>query len=159
MKSAEEREQPKGRVLALDLGAKRVGVAVSDELQISISRLRPILRTNWKQLLRDVTQTVQQQNAKALVVGFPLSLDGSKGSAAKSVQQTAGRFAQSLLIPVYLQDERLTSVAAAEQLRAAGHNPKEVQEMIDSEAAAVILSDFLGSRGPKTPVSVSSLGN
>jgi len=159
MKSAKEQGRPKGRVLALDLGAKRVGLAVSDELQISISRLSPILRTNWKQLLRDLTQTVRQQDAKALVVGFPLSLDGSKGSAAESVQQTAARFAQSLLIPVYLQDERLTSVAAAEQLRAAGHNPKEVQEMIDSEAAAVILSDFLGSREPKTPVSVSSLGN
>ena len=159
MKSTQKQQHPKGRVLALDLGGKRVGVAVSDELQISISRLNPILRTNWKQLLRDVTQTVRQHDAKALVVGFPLSLDGSKRSAAESVDQTAGRFAQSLAIPVYLQDERLSSVAAAEQLRAAGHNPKEVQEMIDSEAAAVILSDFLDSSEPKTPLSVSPLGN
>jgi putative pre-16S rRNA nuclease len=155
MNSAVEHGTPRGRILALDLGDKRVGVAVSDELQISISRLSPIVRRNWKQLLNDVVRTVGQQDAKGLVVGFPLSLDGSQGSAAEAAQQTAGRFAQSLSIPVYLQDERLTSVAAGEQLRAAGHNPKKVQEMIDSEAAAVILSDFLGSTEPKTPVSAT----
>ncbi|HKR59457.1 MAG TPA: Holliday junction resolvase RuvX [Pyrinomonadaceae bacterium] len=158
MNPPEEQGQPSGRILALDLGQKRVGVAISDELQISITRLRPIHRTNWKQLLLDVTQTVEQQDARALVVGFPLSLDGSKGSAAEGAQQTAGRFAQLLSIPVYLQDERLTSTAAAEQLRAAGHNPKEVPQMIDSEAAAIILGDFIASREPKTLVSATKEG-
>lgn len=146
MNSSAEHQQPAGRILALDLGQKRVGVALSDELLISITRLHPIQRTNWKQLLVDVVQIVQQQNAKALVIGLPLSLDGTSDSAAASARQTAENFARSLSIPVFLQDERLTSVAAAEQLREAGHNPREVAQLIDSEAAAIILADFLDSK-------------
>ena len=146
MNSSAEQQQPAGRILALDLGQKRVGVALSDELLISITRLNPIQRTNWKQLLVDVVQIVQQQNAKALVIGLPLSLDGTNDSAAAAARLSAENFARSLSIPVFLQDERLTSVAAAEQLREAGHNPREVAQLIDSEAAAIILADFLDSK-------------
>ena len=145
-------QQPEGRILALDLGQKRVGVALSDELLISITRLDPILRTNWKQLLVDVTQLVQQHDAKALVIGLPLSLDGTNASAAAAARQTAENFSRSLSIPVFLQDERLTSVAAGEQLREAGHNPNEVAQLIDSEAAAIILADFLDTK-TKTRIS------
>ncbi len=152
MNSSEMSQQLEGRILALDLGQKRVGAALCDELLISITRLNPILRTNWKQLLVDVVQIVQQHNAKALVIGLPLSLDGTNDSAATAARKTAENFARSLSIPVFLQDERLTSVAAAEQLRDTGHNPKEVAQLIDSEAAAIILSDFLDAK-TKTRVS------
>ncbi|MDQ3473660.1 MAG: Holliday junction resolvase RuvX [Acidobacteriota bacterium] len=152
MNSQADRQPPEGRVMALDLGQKRVGVALSDELLISIMRLDPILRTNWKQLLVDVAQLVQQHDAKALVIGLPLSLDGTNDSAAAAARQTAENFARSLSIAVFLQDERLTSVAAAEQLREAGYNPREVAQLIDSEAAAIILADFLDSK-TKTQVS------
>lgn len=146
-------EPPSGPILGLDLGQKRVGVAVSDELRISITRLKPLPRTNWKQLLRDVAEAIRKLNARTLVIGLPLSLDGGKGSAAKTAYETAKKFAQSLSIPVFLQDERLTSVAAAEQLRAAGHNPTEMRNLIDSEAAAIILADFIGSSESRTLVS------
>ena len=155
MTSTNPREDVRGPILAVDLGQKRVGLAVSDELLISITRLKALARTNWKQLLRELTEVVQQVNAKTLVVGLPLSLDGTEGSAAKTAQQTARRFAQSLSLPVFLQDERLTSVAAAEQLRSAGYNPKEVQQLIDSEAAAIMLADFIGSGEARTRVSSS----
>ena len=146
MNSPDESQPRKGRILALDLGEMRVGVAICDELGISITRMNPILRTNWKQLLADVAHVAQEHNAKALVIGLPLSMDGTKASAAAAARQTAENFARSLSIPVFLQDERLTSVAAAEQLRAAGHNPKEVAQLIDSEAAAIILADFLDAK-------------
>lgn len=152
MNSPEATRQLEGRILALDLGQKRVGVAICDELLISITRLNPILRTNWKQFLVDVAQVVKHQTAKALVIGLPLSLDGTNDSAAAAARQTAQNFARSLSIPVFLQDERLTSVAAAEQLRKAGHNPREVEQLIDSEAAAIILADFLDS---KTKIRIS----
>lgn len=152
MNSPAEPRQPDGRILALDLGQKRVGVALSDELLISIRRLNPILRTNWKQLLVDVAELVQVHNAKAIVIGLPLSLDGTSDSAAAAARQTGQNFARSLSIPVFLQDERLTSVAASEQLREAGRNPREVAQLIDSEAAAIILADFLDSN-TKTRVS------
>ncbi|HET6670075.1 MAG TPA: Holliday junction resolvase RuvX, partial [Pyrinomonadaceae bacterium] len=152
MTTPENVPEEKGRILALDLGQKRVGVAICDELLISITRLNPILRTNWKHLLANVAQLIQQHDVKTLVIGLPLSLDGTTASAAVATSQTAGNFARSLSIPVFLQDERLTSVAAAEQLREAGHNPTEVEQLIDSEAAAIILADFLGSQ-TKTLVS------
>ncbi|HEU4480043.1 MAG TPA: Holliday junction resolvase RuvX [Pyrinomonadaceae bacterium] len=155
MDSPNNPEPPSGPILGLDLGQKRVGVAVSDELRISITRLKPLPRTNWKQLLRDVAEAVRKLNARTLVIGLPLSLDGGEGSAAKTAHETAKKFAQSLSIPVFLQDERLTSVAAAEQLRAAGHNPREMRDLIDSEAAAIILADFIGSGEARTLVSPS----
>lgn len=141
-----------GPILALDLGEKRVGMAISDELLISIRRLPTVARSNWKQLLRDVAGIVQNCDAKALVIGFPLGLNGSSGPAAESVQQTAGKFAQSLTIPIFLQDERLTSVAAAEQLRDAGHSPREALKLLDSQAAAIILADFIGADGSRIEV-------
>lgn len=138
-------DEIRGRILALDLGEKRVGVAVSDELQISISRVRALQRSNWKQLLREVAHLIGDFHAEALVIGFPLSLAGEQNSAAEQVKQMARNFARSLSIPVYLQDERLTSVAAAEQLHAQGLNPTEVKLEVDSQSAALILADFISS--------------
>ena len=148
-----------GPILALDLGEKRVGMAISDELLISIRRLAPVRRSNWKQLLRDVTGTVQDCDAKALVIGLPLGRNGDHGPAAESVQQTAGKFAQSLTIPVFLQDERLTSVAAAEQLRDAGHSPSEAKNLIDSQAAAIILADFIGTNQNRIEVKAKDMND
>ncbi len=132
-------------VLALDLGEKRVGVAISDTLLISITRLSALPRSNWKQLLRDVEDLVRHYDAQTVVIGLPLRLNGSEGDAALEVRRLAQNFAQSFEIPVYLQDERLTSVAAEENLRLQGSNREQVATQVDSEAAALILSDFLGS--------------
>ncbi|MBA2705959.1 MAG: Holliday junction resolvase RuvX [Blastocatellia bacterium] len=132
-------------VLALDLGSKRVGVAVSDSLSISINRLDAIQRTNWKQLLRDVEKLALRLDAQTLVIGLPLKLNGSLGDSALATRQTALKFARSLRLPVYLQDERLSSAEAEANLRAAGVRPEEIGKRVDSEAAALILRDFLGS--------------
>lgn len=144
MNNAENDERIAGPILALDLGHKLVGVAVCDALHISITKLGPIRRSNWKQLLRDVTDLAHRLDAKTLVIGFPLTLNGFRGTAALNAQSTAQNFAQSLNLPVYLQDERLTSTEAEEQLRAAGHRPKEIRALVDSQAAAIILRDFIG---------------
>ena len=136
-------DRPRAPVIALDLGTKRVGVAISDALSISITRLAVLPRTNWKQLLRDVADLIRRFDAQSMVIGLPLSLNGSTGDAALAVRSLALKFARSLSVPVYLQDERLSSVAAAENLRAEGHDAAGVSAFIDSEAAAVILRDFL----------------
>ena len=141
-----------GPVLALDLGQKRVGVAASDSMLISITKLDPLPRTNWKQLLRDVTEIVRRLDAKTLVIGLPLSLDGAKGSAAREAEYTAEKFARSLEIPVFLQDERLTSVEAEEQLRDAGITSLEMRDLVDCQAAAIILMDFIAGGEPRSPV-------
>jgi putative holliday junction resolvase len=139
-------------ILALDLGEKRVGIAVSDALSISIARLDPLARTSWKQLLRDVENLVRRFDAQTVVIGLPLRLNGSFGDAALDVRDVAKKFARSLRVPVYLQDERLSSVEAEEKLRAEGHKRGEVSALVDSEAAAVILRDFLVSDQEKAMV-------
>ena len=142
-----------GTVLALDLGQKLVGAAVSDEMLITIKRLDPIKRSNWKQLLRDVANLIQRFDAQTLVIGLPLSLDGTTGTAAESIRHIATNFARSLEVPVYLQDERLTSLEARESLSSQGFKAGEIPALIDSEAAAVILRDFLNSKEERILVS------
>lgn len=143
-----------GPILALDLGQKRVGVAASDSMLISITKLPPLMRSNWKQLLRDVSELVRRLDARTLVIGLPLSLDGVRGSAALEAEYTAGKFARSLKLPVYLQDERLSSVEAEEQLRGAGKTPLETRDLVDCQAAAIILLDFIASRQPRVLVPI-----
>ncbi len=143
MERSAEKTAIRAPIVALDLGEKRVGVAVSDALSISISRLDPIPRTNWKQLLREVDNVVRRFDAQTVVIGLPLRLNGSTGSSAVEARTVARKFARSLKVPVYLQDERLTSFAAEQNLRTEGHKGDQLSARVDSEAAAVILRDFL----------------
>ena len=132
-----------GPILSLDLGSKRVGAAASDPDLIAITRLTSIRRSSWKQLLRDVCDLIRRLDAKTLVIGFPLSLNGNEGPAAKASREVAYKFALSLELPVYLQDERLTSVAAQENLAAEGFQAQAILSRLDSESAAMILRDFI----------------
>jgi putative Holliday junction resolvase len=151
---SEAQVKPPGRLLALDLGEKRVGVAVSDELRLTARPLPALVRANWKRLLREVSALLAEFDARALVVGLPLSLDGTEGTAAQGARRLARNFSLSLDVPVYLQDERLTSHEASENLRAAGHSDQALRRQLDSEAAAIILRDFLADQ-PKAPVRAS----
>jgi putative Holliday junction resolvase len=140
----------KGRLLALDLGTKRVGVAVCDELQMTTQPLPPLKRTNWKELLRQISDLRHSFDAQGVVIGLPLNLDGTEGDAARESRRIARNLALSLAVPVHLQDERLTSRAAEESLRDAGVNDRELAARLDSEAAALILRDFITRReGPR----------
>ncbi len=143
MERANEKNTIRAPVIAIDLGEKRVGIAVSDALSISITRLEALPRTNWKQLLRDVDNLIQRFDAQTVVIGLPLMLNGSSGDSALLVRQLAQKFAQSLKVPVYLQDERLSSIEAEQNLRAEGYKRDRISALVDSEAAAVILRDFL----------------
>ena len=87
-----------------------------------------------------------------LVIGLPLSLDGSDGEAAQEARRLAENFRRSLNVPVYLQDERLTTFAAGEQLKSEGVPPGEIENRVDSESAALILRDFIEIRGGQRSV-------
>jgi putative Holliday junction resolvase len=135
-----------GRLLALDLGAKRVGVAVSDELQISTRPLAPIERRSWKDLLRRVAALVELHQAKVLVIGLPIRLDGTEGPAAKATRDLAQKFKRSLAVPVFLQNESLTSFDAQTHLKSTGQSAAAMAQQVDSEAAAIILRDFISEQ-------------
>jgi putative holliday junction resolvase len=155
MNQPDNAENLTGPIVALDLGQKRVGVAASDSMLISITKLPPLNRSNWKQLLRDVSDLVRHLDARTLVIGLPLSLDGARGSAALEAEYTAGKFARSLKIPVYMQDERLSSVEAEEQLRAAGKTAQQMRDLVDCQAAAIILRDFIAGGQPRVLVPIT----
>ena len=114
-------------------------MALSDELRIAVRPLNVIQRRSWKGLLREVEALVDEYHVAALVIGFPLRLDGTEGSAAAEIRAASEKFAKSLSVPIYLQDERLTTFAAEREMKAAGRDLRSV----DSEAAAIILRDFI----------------
>jgi len=143
MTRSQNHSEISGPVIALDLGEKLIGVAVSDERLITTNRLPPLKRSNWKKLLQDVRELLERFDAQTIVVGLPLRMDGSEGDAAQNVRRLALNLARSVQQPVYLQDERLTSFDAAENLKAEGHKPEDIPVLIDGEAAATILRDFL----------------
>ena len=88
-------------------------------------------------------QLIERFDAQTIVVGLPLRLDGTDGDAAKEVRRLAANLAKSVAQPVYLQDERLTSFEATANLKAAGVKPVDIPALVDGEAAAMILRDFL----------------
>ena len=136
----------RGRLLAIDLGARRVGVALSDEMRITVKPLARIERKSWKDLLSQVAALIHKWKACGLVIGLPLSLDGAERSAAKEARTVAKKFQRSLGVPIYLQDERLTTFAAESEMKSRGRSEPEIKREVDSEAAAIILRDFIEAR-------------
>ena len=132
--------------MAIDLGTKRVGLAVTDELQITVTALERIERRSWKDLLRRVAAIIERFDARALIVGLPLNMDLTEGAAAEEARRIAENFRKSLNVPVFMQDERLTSIAAETELKEGGVPAAEIQDRVDSESAAIILRDFLAER-------------
>ena len=155
MKRSENQSSANGPILALDLGEKLVGAAISDERLLTTKRLPPLKRSNWKKLLQDIRHLVERFDAQTIVVGLPLRMDGTEGDAAKNVRHLAQNLARSVDLPVYLQDERLTSLEAMANLKAEGLTPDEIPAFIDGEAAATILRDFFDTKQERVLVSPS----
>lgn len=132
-----------GRIIALDPGTKRIGVAVCDELRVTTRPLDVITRTSWKKLLLSVENILAEFDAAALVIGLPLESDGSESIMSAEARDMARKFSLSLSVPVYLQDERVTSYEAKSRLWSEGRSINESRAAVDSVAAAIILGDFL----------------
>ena len=148
--------KPAGPILALDLGEKLVGAAVSDDRLVSIKRLDPLKRSNWKKLLQDIVTLILRYDAQTVVIGLPLRLDGTPGEAAEKARQVATNLSRSIQQPVYLQDERLTSFEAIGNLKNEGHTSSEIDALVDGEAAAMILRDFIQTDQERIQVTPSS---
>ncbi len=142
-KSEPGRSKVQGRVLAIDMGSKRVGLAVSDELRLTVRALPALPRTPWKRLLNSLAELCEQFDVRSIVLGLPLRLDGTEGDVAEEVRRIGRNLQLSLKLPLFFQDERLTSKEAESTLRGRGLRAGEISAQIDSEAASIILSDFL----------------
>ena len=135
-----------GRVIALDLGAKRIGVAVCDPAGVLASPYSTIDRSGDSELdHRAVFEVVEELEAVRVVVGLPLKMSGERGSAAVAAESEAEQLRRALPVPVELVDERLTTVTAARALHSAGVNSRAQRKggRIDQEAATVLLQAWL----------------
>jgi putative Holliday junction resolvase len=136
------------RVLAIDPGSKRIGLAVSDPLGKIAQPLTRIPADPAETLPGRLAELARELEADLVVVGLPRRMDGSSGPEARAARELAARLRQDTGLPVTLVDERLTSVAADRALLAAGHRRRRRRELTDAVAAALILQTFLESRGP-----------
>ena len=135
-----------GRILALDYGRKRIGLAISDELRSGSTPFAIFVRKNRADDLRRLRRLVRENRVCQLVVGLPLHLDGADSEMAAETRSFAARLRKHLGLPVELLDERLTSWEAKNtrvtSTRAA--NPRENSD--DDVAAAILLRDYLARR-------------
>jgi len=132
-----------GRWLGVDWGTKHIGFALSDETGVSVRLLPHLERTSWKKTVKLIADLCAQHSVHGIVLGFPLRLDGTEGTATQEVRRIARNLALTLNTKVYLQDERFTSSEAEEILRAAKINDSEINRHIHSQAAVIILQNFL----------------
>lgn len=135
------------RVLGIDLGTKRIGIAVSDRSGTIASPLTVLQRCGSQGGdHRNIAKIVIEEEAVAIVVGLPLNMDGSEGKAAQSARAEVERMATVVGVPVYVHDERLTTVAADRVMMEQNMNAQARRKVVDKWAAAVILQAWLDSR-------------
>lgn len=133
-------------IIALDVGQVRIGVAVSDDLELLASPHSTIRRTSNAAAIAAITRVMDASGAEQVVVGLPISFDGKLHAQAQAVQAFAEKLRARLSVPLVYADETLSTVRAEEQLRAAGVRPERIRERIDAAAAAVILQEYLDAR-------------
>ena len=133
---------PPGRVLGLDLGDARIGVAISDDERRLAVPLGTI-RTGAPGDLRAIAEIVRENDVTQVVVGHPLLLSGEAGERAHHAERFAAALTSFLQVPVVLHDERLSSVEADRALREAGAGGRERRRAVDRSAATVILQSWL----------------
>lgn len=133
------------RILALDHGTKRVGVAVSDEMYIIAQPLEYIPPEPFAAFLTRLQQIISEKEIGQILVGMPRNMDGSFGPAALKVQAFVAALKDAVTIPIKLWDERLTSTQAQRFLIQGGVRRDQRKEKVDKTAAAILLQSYLDS--------------
>ncbi len=131
------------RILAIDHGTKRIGLAVSDELGMIALPLEFVLAEPLSAALARLKEVVQEKQVGLLLVGMPRNMDGSYGPAAAKVQEFVAVLKENVTIPVKLWDERLTSAQANRFLIQANVRRDKRKEKVDQTAAAILLQSYL----------------
>ena len=134
------------RLLGIDFGLKRIGLAISDEDGVWALPLTTLERRDDRGAARQIARIAEREQIGGLVLGEPLRLDGSRGDAAQRVLRFARRLRRTVELPLELISETLTSAAAEERLREAGVDPRKHPERVDAVAAQILLQDALDRR-------------
>ncbi len=137
----------KSRILALDVGRRRIGVAVSDELGITAQGLETIQRTNNREDYAVVTRLAESWAAGLILIGNPINMSGREGRQAEWVRHFAESLQARSGVPVKLWDERLTTVEAERVLKQSGASIEKRARAIDRLAAVLLLQSYLDAGG------------
>ena len=141
-----------GRVLALDVGKKRIGLALSDPLGITAQGLPTLQRTTIREDLAALADLVRAQEVKLLLVGHPLNMSGTEGRQAVYTREFADRLHARTNVEVRYWDERLTSVEAGRVLRSSGISIEKRAKAVDRLAAVLLLESFLDAERNVNPM-------
>jgi len=133
------------RILALDHGTRRIGVAVSDELKLIASPLEYIPAEPFADFLKRLKEIIAEKEIELILIGMPRNMDGSYGPAALKVQEFISVLKEALMIPIKTLDERLTTVQAQRFLIQGNVRRDKRKEKVDKTAAALLLQSYLDS--------------
>jgi putative holliday junction resolvase len=136
------------RVLALDLGKKRIGLALSDELGVTAQGLETMERTNIREDLARISKLASLKDVSLILIGNPLHMSGREGRQTEFARDFGDRLQTASGIPVEFWDERLTTVAAQRVLRESGISIEKRAKAVDRLAAVILLESYLDSRHP-----------
>ncbi len=142
----EGRSSLQARILAIDFGMKRMGLAISDALGITAQGLRTLERTNLQTDLRAIQKLVEEYSAERVIMGNPLGHAGNETSMSQRVAAFAEKLRRRLSCPVELWDERLTSVEANRMLRDSGIGLEKRRRAVDRVAVTLLLQGYLDHR-------------
>jgi putative Holliday junction resolvase len=136
----------KPRVLGLDVGSRRIGIAISDPLGLTAQGLPTLQRQNKRLDFEHLTKVVNDYQISEIVVGYPLRLSGAEGIQSEKMQLFAEELRQKFGLPVHLWDERLTSTQANRLLRETDLSIKKRGQAVDRMAAILILQNWMEAR-------------
>ena len=134
------------KILAVDLGLARTGLAISDPREMLASPVGTLEEYNPERLVQRVAAIAVEQGAELLVVGHPRNMDGSRGESARRAEAFAQALGEATGLPVEMWDERMTTVSAIGYLNQTDVRGKKRKQVVDTVAATIILQDFLDSR-------------
>ncbi len=136
-----------GRILGIDWGERRIGIALSDETQLLAQPLTTLTRRAGKRFpMRHLITLIREHAAAGVVVGLPLAPDGSEGDAARQARELAGHIARQAGLPVALWDERFTTARVLQAVREMGGSARGRKADIDTLAATLLLQHYLDAR-------------
>ncbi len=141
------KELPSGRLLGIDYGQKRVGIAISDPSQFIASTLTTIVYEDNAVLMREVKKILDHHDIAGVVIGRPVNMDGTIGEMAEKAAEIAKQIEEQTHLPVLLWDERWSSASAKKLLLETGKSPSKNKKRIDQIAAAYILQSYLDYLG------------
>jgi putative Holliday junction resolvase len=138
---------PAKRILAIDYGSRRMGLAVSDALGITAQGLETLQRKNRRSDFARLERVIRENQVQEIVLGYPLRMSGQEGTQSQKVAEFAEELRHKFELPVHLWDERLTSAEANRLLREADLSIQKRAQAVDRMAATLILQSFMQARG------------